>query len=190
MSIEDKIKWDKKYQSTPSLLKDRDASKNLVNIVSNVKGNKALDIACGAGRNSIFMAKSGFDVDALDISKTALDTLNNKGYKNIFTKLTDLENYIPSQNCYDLIVMTNYLDREIIPNLAKALRKDGLLLIETYMEHKDNNKPNSNPDFLLKPNELKSFFDDQYEILQYGEFDNEAFELYRMKKQFVIVKKL
>lgn len=187
MSIEDKIKWDKKYKNTPSLLEDRAASKRLENIIDKVNGKKALDIACGAGRNSIFLAKKDFNVDALDISKVALDNLQNKGYKNISTKLIDLEGYKPEKDNYDLIIMTNYLDRDIIPILCESLKKEGVLFIETYMDHPSNTKPNSNPDFLLKKDELKTFFDSRFEIIDYDEFDNEAHELYRMKKQSICV---
>ncbi|MGB5917628.1 MAG: tellurium resistance protein TehB, partial [Arcobacter sp.] len=86
--------------------------------------------------------------------------------------------------------MTNFLDRKLIPKLANALKKDGILFIETYMHDKINEKPPSNPDFLLQKDELKSFFDDQFEILDYDEFENEDYELYRMKKQSIEVKKL
>jgi hypothetical protein len=86
--------------------------------------------------------------------------------------------------------MTNFLDRNIILPLANALKKDGILFIETYMEDEENEKPNSNPDFLLKKGELKTFFDNYYKILEYDEFFNETYELYRMKIQSIIVKKL
>lgn len=189
MAIKDKIKWDEKYSKTPKLLENRDVSIKLKNLLKEVKGKRTLDIACGAGRNSIFLAKLGFEVEAYDISEVALKKLDEKAYKNITTKCIDLENFIPSKSSYDLIVMTNYLDRNIIPNLANALKKDGILFIETYMEHKDNEKPNSNPDFLLKKEELKTFFDENFIIIDYDEFDNESYELYKMKKQSIVVQR-
>ena len=190
MAIKDKLKWDKKYQETPKLLKERNPSKKLAQVINKTKGKKALDIACGAGKNSIFLAKNDFEVEALDISQVALDNLNDKGYKNIHTKHIDLEGYIPKKNSYDLIIKTNYLDREIIPHLSDALKEDGILFIETYMHHESNTKPNSNSNYLLQGNELKSFFNDEFEILDYEEFDNETYELYRMKKQTITVRKL
>lgn len=190
MALEDKIKWDKKYQNTPTLLEQRDPSKKLVHIIDKISGKEVLEIACGTGRNSIYLAKQDFNVRALDISQIALDTLSAQDYKNITTKQIDLDKYIPTSNSYHLIVMTNFLDRTLIPNLAQALKKDGILLIETYMDHKLNEKPNSNPDFLLQADELKTFFDDSFEILEYDEFLNESFELYKMMKQSIIVRKL
>jgi tellurite methyltransferase len=189
MSQKDKLKWDKKYQETTSLLKDREPSKNLKKIVEKTKGKKALDVASGAGRNSIYLANNGFDVESLDISSVALDILNNKGFKNISCKLVDLDEYEIPKNNYDLIVMTNFLDRNLIPKLSNALKIDGVLFIETYMEDELNEKPSSNPDFLLKKDELKTFFDDNFELLAYDEFLNSD-ELYKMKKQFIAIRKL
>jgi len=189
MAIEDRIKWDKRYQETPSLVKERNPSKKLHKVIEKVKGNKALEIACGTGRNSLFLAENGFEVEALDISSVALSYLDSLKLPNIQTKCLDLEGYRPAEDSYDLIVKTNYLDRDIIPHLAKALKKDGILLIETYMESECNTKPSSNPNFFLKGNELKTFFEDDYEILEYDEFENESFERFRMIKQSIIVKK-
>ena len=149
MALKDKLKWDEKYKNTPKLLEDREPSEKLILATSKTNGNKALDIACGAGKNSIYLAKNNFLVDALDISEVALKSLDNKNLKNITTNLIDLDEYKPTENSYDFIVKTNFLDRTLMPKLAKSLKKDGILFIETYMEHPSNEKPSSNPDFLL-----------------------------------------
>lgn len=189
MAQDDKIKWDKKYQQTPTLLKDREASKKLKKFIKSVKNKKALEIACGTGRNSIYIETFGYEVDALDISDVALEFLNKKNIKNIHTKQIDLENYIPPKESYDLIIMTNYLDRAIIPHLANALKKDGILFIETYMHDPQNDKKPSKPEYLLKEGELKTFFDNRFKIIDYEEAFNEDYEIYRMKRQSIIVKK-
>lgn len=188
MAQKDKIKWDKKYESTPSLLEKREPSKKLVDLMNKVKGKKVLDVACGAGRNSIYLATKGFEVEAIDISQVALNELSNKGFENITCKLVDLDEYQVDKDSYNLIIMSNFLDRNLIPKLATALRKGGILFIETYMEDKENEKPPSNPDFLLKKDELKSFFNEEFEVLDYEEFFNEDYELYRMMKQAIIIR--
>lgn len=190
MAQQDKIKWDKKYQDVSSLLEDRKPSDKLINILEEIKGKKVLDVACGTGRNSIYLAMNGFDVDALDISQVALETLKNKGYKNIFCKVVDLDEYEIPKNSYDLVVMTNFLDRSLISKLSNSLKLKGVLFIETYMEDQINEKTPSNPDFLLKKDELKTFFDDKFELLAYEEFINEDYEIYKMKKQFIAIRKL
>lgn len=190
MAQKDEIKWNKKYKEIPSLLQTREVSKKLMQIVQKAKGKKALDIASGAGRNSIYLASKGFDVEALDISSVALDALKSKGIKNIACNLVDLDVYEIPNNSYDLIVMTNFLDRKLIPKLKMALKQDGILFIETYMDDEVNEKAPSNSDFLLKKDELLSFFDDNFEVLDYDEFLNEAEELYKMKKQSISVRKI
>ncbi len=190
MSIKDKEKWDKKYLNTPKLLQARDPSQKMVDFIDNTKSKKALDVACGSGRNSIYLASKGFEVDAVDISEVALKTLTDKNIKAINAQYVDLDTYTPQENTYDLIVKCNYLQRDLIDKLKKALKVGGLLIIETYMYHENNTKPNSNPDFLLQKDELKSFFSDDFKILKYEEFDNEPYEIYRMKKQFIAVKKI
>ncbi len=189
MAYEDKIKWNKKYKENISLLEYREPSKRLKEAVKNTIGIKALDVACGIGKNSIYLAKMGFKVEAIDISEIALKELRKKNIENIFTKQIDLENFLPQKKSYDLIVKTNYLDRKLIPYLIKALKKNGILFIETYMEDKNNEKISSNPNFLLKKGELKTFFDkDIIKIIFYDEFDNGDYEQYRMKKQAICVK--
>lgn len=190
MAIEDKEKWDKKYKNTPQLLKQRDVSIKLKSIINKTRGKKALDIACGGGKNSIFLAKNGFSIDAMDISDVALESIEKKAFKNINTIQIDLEEKLDlKENYYDLIVQTNFLDRSIIPALKNSLKKEGLIFIETYMHHEINEKQASNKSFLLKKDELKELFKEDFKILDYDEFDNEDFELYKMRKQSIIAKK-
>lgn len=190
MAQKDKIKWDNKYKELPKLLEKRDPCEKLVKYINKVSKGKALDVACGSGRNTIYMAGNGFKVDALDISSVALESLSKLENPNINTLLVDLDEYTFQENFYNLITKTNFLDRDIIEKIKKALKKDGIIIIETYMEDENNEKKDSNPDYLLKKDELKSFFTDGFEILDYDEFFNETNELYRMKKQSIVVKKL
>ena len=194
MSQQDQLKWDKKYTDNDKLLGFREPSPLLKQYISLSQGNKALDIACGTGRNTLYLAENGFEVDALDISAVALQELTQHMHKVtdlafIHTQLVDLDAYIPPLSTYDLIVQTNFLDRRLIPLLASALTKNGLLIIETYMLDPENEKRGSNETYLLKPGELPSYFDEHYKILFYDEFWNQG-ENYRMRKQGIVVKKL
>ena len=194
MSIKDKEKWDAKYIKKAQLLKPREASINLQNFIKECSGNRALDIACGAGKNTIYLAQNNFHVDAIDVAKIALDTLDTyakeKGLSNLIdTKLMDLDYFTPKPNIYDLILMANYLDRDVIEKTKNALHVDGIFIVETYMYDKENEKTNSDPINLLAQNELKEIFSD-YNILYYDEFKNEDYEIYEMKKQIIVAKKV
>lgn len=165
MSIEDKERWDKKYQNNffPT---------NIVSVVkeysSLATGRQALDIACGLGRNAKFLASIGFEVDALDISPVAIKTLQN--IENISPQEVDFDNYVLKENFYDLIVCTNYLNRDLFPQIEKALKDNGIFIFETFMHHPDNTKAPSNRSFLLEEGELELTFDDRYELLHISEF--------------------
>ena len=194
MSQKDQIKWDKKYTENHTLLGFREASPLLRQFLFSAGGTKALDVACGTGRNTLYLAQNGFEVDALDISAVALQELTQHMHKitdlaHIHTQLVDLDSYTPSLSSYDLIIQTNFLDRRLIPLLAQALAKNGILIIETYMLDPENEKKGSNESYLLRPGELPGYFDEHYEILFYDEFWNRG-ENYRMRKQGIVVKRL
>ena len=195
MSLQDKEKWDAKYLKKSQLLRPRQASANLKEWIDYCRGTKALDLACGAGRNSIYLAKCGFDVDAVDIAQIAIDALDAEAdKKNLSHKvnavLADLDRYKIEEEKYDLIVMTNFLDRKILSSAKLALKKDGILFVETYMISDENEKTKSDLNNLLKSQELKNMLDDSFQILSYDEFKNEDYEIYKMEKQVIIAKKV
>lgn len=195
MSLQDKEKWDNKYLKKSQLLRPREASSNLMDSLIHCRGTKALDLACGAGRNSIYLAESGFDVDALDIARIALDALDSEAKnKNLTSKintvLVDLDEYNIQENVYDLIIMANFLDRDILESSKVALKKDGILFVETYMISDENEKTESDLNNLLRSQELKQILDNSFEILYYDEFKNEDYEIYKMEKQVIVARKI
>ncbi len=108
MAVEDKQKWNKKYQNNP--ISDKPI-KLVTDFAKLATGIKALDVACGMGRHSKYLASIGFDVDALDISSLAIDAL--QGIPNINPIEVDFDTYTLSKNTYDLIVCTFFLKREL-----------------------------------------------------------------------------
>ena len=194
MSLQDQKKWDTKYIKKSELLRPREPSVNIKKFVEKVEGAKALDLACGAGRNTIYLAKQGYAVDALDIAAVALDSLAAEALSGevselINAQLTDLDSFIPVPETYELIVMMNFLDRALIERVKDGLKIGGLFIVETYMDDIINEKKESNVDNLLKKEELKTLFADGYDVIFYDEFENEAHELYRMQKQVIVVQK-
>jgi len=195
MALKDKQKWDTKYLQKSQLLNPRKPSINLVNHLTKCVGKRALDLGCGAGRNTIYLAQNGFSVDALDIAQIALDALHVELQKQnltkyVNTKLSDLDNFEAQKDSYDLALMCNFLDRELIEKVKRTLSLDGIFIIETYMIDENNEKKDSNQNYLLKKDELKQIFNDGFEVLFYDEYDNEVHEIYQMKKQVIVAKKL
>jgi len=195
MSLKDKEKWDTKYIKKSQLLRPRNPSINLVNHLDKCSGKRALDLGCGAGRNTIYLAQNGFSVDALDIAQIALDALHVELEKEnlsdrVNIKLTDLDEFSQENSTYDLALMCNFLDRQLIEKAKQTLSINGIFIVETYMIDENNEKKDSNQDYLLKENELKEIFINGYEILFYDEYDNEPHEIYQMKKQVIVAKKI
>ncbi len=190
MSLKDKEKWDKKYSEMSSLLAQRPPSKHVEMFWKLAPGISALDLACGSGRHTCFLAEKGFHVDAVDISAVALDTLRSRvNPESVNVIEADLDTFIPEPESYDLIVKTNFLDRALIERAITALKPGGILIVETYMADPANEKPDSNPDFLLQKGELLDLFSEGFDVLEYKEFRNEPHEKYRMRKQAIAVRK-
>jgi SAM-dependent methyltransferase len=136
----------------------------------------ALDIACGAGRHALFLAARGQHVTAVDFSSVALDVLEARaggmgapvrrgeslrevgrppkgGLELIHA---DMERIHLPERGYDLILCIQYLQRDLFPQMARALRPNGVLLMETFtraqLEFTDGPR---NPAYLLKTGELR-----------------------------------
>jgi SAM-dependent methyltransferase len=122
----------------------------------NIRGLRALDLACGGGRHARYLAAQGFDVHAVD-KQVPLETL---GERARFEQL-DLEAPgaatqawpLPS-DAYDLIVVTNYLYRPSFQRILECLKAGGVLVYETFMDGNAQFGSPKNPDFLLRPGEL------------------------------------
>ena len=135
------------------------------------KGN-VLDVAMGGGRNSVYLASMGFQVEGVDISKDAIESalkLANEKHVRITTRLADLEkDYIIDEESYDAIICFNFLQRSLIPRMKEGLRAGGIIVYETYIVEQAHFGRPSNPDYLLKHNELLDFFRD-FRCLRYHE---------------------
>jgi 2-polyprenyl-3-methyl-5-hydroxy-6-metoxy-1,4-benzoquinol methylase len=165
MSLADKKRWDDKY-------KNGKLPQSVIEVVENyakeANGTKALDIACGMGRNAKLLAKMGFEVDALDISEVAIESLGE--IENIRAEVVDFDAYVLNENTYDLIVCTYFLERKLFPQIERALKKEGVFIFETFIHDVANEKVPSNKAFLLDKGELEGTFSEAYDIIYLNEF--------------------
>jgi SAM-dependent methyltransferase len=179
--VEDKEKWNRKYITEKFT---EEPSQIVKDFYSLAKKGKALDIAAGNGRNSIFLHKNGFEVDAVDISDVALKMINEKA-PHINTIEADLDNFNPPENNYELVLNINYLNRNLIPKIKDTLKKEGVLIFETFVL----NEEARTKDFYLRENELLHLFLDFY-VIFYREFDTERHDGRKARKaQLVAIKK-
>jgi SAM-dependent methyltransferase len=123
----------------------------------------ALDVACGDGRNSRYLAETlGLHVRAVDVSDVAVESLRAaaaRGSLAVEALAVDLETEALPAGPYALIVDLNFLQRDLFAPLAVALGPGGLLVFETFVEaHVAELGHCIDPRFLLAPNELLGAF--------------------------------
>ena len=118
--------------------------------------SKVLDLACGAGRHMQFFKQLGHQCTGIDRSADALALAKPHGEvleADIETGPWPIEGLQ-----FDVVVVTNYLWRPLMPRILQSLAPGGLLIYETFSAgHEKIGKP-SRPDFLLKPGELLQTF--------------------------------
>jgi len=117
------------------------------------KEGLVLDLACGAGRHSQYLAQLGYSVLAVDQDIVAAKTL---GSHLIECEQMDLEGDVwPLEGRqFNAIVVSNYLYRPYLDHLPNMLAQGGILIYETFAQgNAEFGKP-SNPNFLLKAGEL------------------------------------
>jgi tellurite methyltransferase len=123
---------------------------------------RVLDVAMGSGRNAIYLARLGFDVEGVDISSEAVNTALESAEKagvTIRTQVADLEgNYCIEKGAYDVIICFNYLQRSLIPEIKYGLPQGGMVVYETFIVDQVQFGKPKNPDYLLKHNELLDMF--------------------------------
>lgn len=155
----DRIKWNQRFESEETYLGERPSpflSREIERILMLAPGKRALDIACGEGRNSIFLAQQGFQVTGVDISDVGLGKAatraEQEGVQVDFQEV-DLDGYRFTEQ-FDLIINFNFLLRDLIPEAVHALSPGGLLIIDTIMESPQL-LASHNPSYLLRRGELQ-----------------------------------
>jgi len=131
------------------------------------KDGEVLDLACGNGRHALWLAKHGYKVEAVDKDDQALARLH--GIVNVSPNAVDLESgpWPYRDRKFDGIIVSRYLHRPLLPLLAEGLKPQGVLIYETFMVGNERFGRPSNPDFLLKPNELLDVFSHRLKIVAF-----------------------
>lgn len=185
----DKTYWDSKVEIRgDSLLSPEKA---LINNIGYLKKGTVLDVACGDGRNTLYLLQKGFDVIGVDFSNKALERLNafatRAGYE-IETKQVDLSgsNSLNELNNFDNIVINHYrANKEVLKEISKHINDDGILFVCGFgHKHKVDSKIRQE-DLILESDfeEIKNMFD----LIKYEENEDERgfFVTYIFKKVLV-----
>lgn len=132
----------------------------------------AVDIASGAGRHSFLLSNIASDVTAIDrnpeLSKYFRDT-------HVHFRCIDLEQdtWPMEGHRYDIVLVSNYLYRPHLISTIDLVSPGGFLVYETFGEGNERFGKPSNPNFLLKPGELRKFVGDEFVIIEdfFGEVE-------------------
>jgi len=146
--------------------------------MEHVSPGKTLDVGCGSGRNSLYLALKGFQVEAIDINAQSLQRAQSikeqEGLKNVIFRQVDLNQNQTIDGQYDFIISTvvmMFLQREtiapLIANMQKATKNGGYNLIVAAMDTEDYPCHLPFP-FTFKPNELRDYYQD-WQLLKYNE---------------------
>jgi tellurite methyltransferase len=156
-----KPSWDECYRRGEHL---NDAPAPLIaKAIERFQPGRALDLACGAGRHALFLAERGWRVTAVDASRVAIETVQKQALErslDVDALVADLEKYefeIQPQS-FDLVCDCYYLQRDLFPAIRAGVRPGGVAIAIIHIVDDSSNVKPMNPDFLLRPGELRRFF--------------------------------
>lgn len=162
---EDKAVWDSFYRNKSKTL-GRDPVSFLKDYVHVIPKGRAFVPAMGEGRNAIFLAKKGFEVDGNDFSEVAVErALGEAKQQKVSFKpiVADLNKYRFPVGVYDLVLISLFYSKELLPKFKAAIKKGGYIMF--YNRVADPSAPKSRgddapADFSVVPSELKAALGD------------------------------
>lgn len=142
-----------------------------------LKPGKTLDLGCGNGRNSLYLAANGYDVTAWDKNpmsiKNLLSICDEEGLENLQAEVKDL-NALSFDGEYDFILSTvvmMFLEAKTIPgliaNMQRCTKPGGYNLIVAAMDTEDFPCTVGFP-FAFKAGELKNYYQG-WDLQKYNE---------------------
>ena len=133
-------RWNERF-STQRYLFGEKPNRYLAEKTALLKKDKALSIADGEGRNSVWLASQGFEVDAFDFSPVAIEKAKNLAaaqHVNVNFQCSDWQSFDWKANHYDTIagIFFQFADPtsrlQIFEKLNAALKPGGTLIIQGY----------------------------------------------------------
>jgi tellurite methyltransferase len=166
-------KWDQRWQEK-AILPAGQPDDWLLRVLPHLPDQgEALDLACGMGRNTLVLARAGYQVTAVDFSPVALDLLSGVAAQEglpVAVVCADLEagDYRVAPASYDLGLQFYYLHRPLLPLLQDAVRPGGYMVVRTFSQAGEERFGPVNREISFAPGELLNLFS-SWEILLYEE---------------------
>jgi tellurite methyltransferase len=152
--------WNERYRAGQQLFVE--PSPLVARFSRDLKPGCALDLACGPGRNSLYLAEQGWQVTAVDGSALAVEILRERVRQRklvIDARVADLEHgeFDIEPAAYDLICDCYYLQRSPIPNMKLGVRPGGIIVAIVHLT--DADQPQGTP-ARARSGEWRGFFAD------------------------------
>ena len=163
--------WDKRYRLGEHAAADLEAPPTalVVNTAQTLRPGRALDLACGAGRNALWLAEHGWEVTAVDGAPSAIEILRSRAAErdlNVNAIVADLEKHefeIASAE-WDLVTICYYLQRDLFEPAKRGVAPGGVLIAIVHI----NEPGEAVGGHRLRPGELQKYFAG-WEILYHNE---------------------
>ena len=164
-------RWNARYLRGETT--DSNPSPLLLKALNETTPGFALDLASGNGRHALYLAANGWQVTAVDGAPAATELLEETAREEklglrILTADLELGEFQIEPQTYDLICNFYYLQRNLFPSIREGLIEGGLFVAAIHMVDLSPDVPPMNPNFLLKPDELREQFA-TWEVLHYEE---------------------
>lgn len=133
----------------------------------------ALDVAMGNGRNAVYLATRGFDVDGVDVNERVVEDARRRArrmgapIRAVVGNVEDGSYIIPIET-FDVIVVFNFLHRPLFRDIKDGIKPGGVVVYQTYTTEQPQFGPPTNPAHLVRPGELAEVFSD-WQILRHEE---------------------
>ncbi len=159
--------WDKRYRLKEHAASDLEAPPTplLVQTAAQLAPGRALDLACGAGRNALWLAEQGWDVTAVDGAPAAIEILRDRATERglkIDAVVADLEKgeFEIEPARWDLIAICYYLRRNLFEPAKRGVAPGGILISIVHV----NEPGEEDGPHRLRPGQLERYFEG-WEIL-------------------------
>lgn len=152
-------RWDRRHGEAPDLGRVARVLEQNDHLIT--PGGEALDLACGRGASALHLARLGLRVSAWDLSPVAIRRLSaaaaGEGLR-VDGRVRDVLREPPPPGRFDLLLVSYFLERTLVPAIIGALRPGGLLFYQTFTRVAVSDTGPSDPAWRLADNELLQLF--------------------------------
>jgi tellurite methyltransferase len=169
MATSDREHWNKQYGGTEVTGGPSEFLQSITELLP--LSGVAIDIAGGSGADACWLAQRGLTVTLVEVSDVALELASKRASAlgvELSTQQVDLEEDPIPGSPWSLVVLRNYLQRDLFGQIVGGLADGGILAVA--LATRTNLERNENPraEFLLEPNELRELAGD-LSVVEYSE---------------------